>query len=126
VVEEVADGLATVAGVHGGVGEFLEIFNARLRVGRVLGLKKLDVLGAVDEELETSAVETFLCGLDGGGFASRASGENSMVSASGASPKSLTSKLSSASVNASLPAAGARSPNQSRAGSRVRVPAQGR
>ena len=43
--------------------EFLEIFDARLRVGRVLGLEELDVLGAVDEEFEQLGGGNLLCGL---------------------------------------------------------------
>ncbi len=41
----------------------LEIFDARLRVGRVLGLEELDVLGAVDEEFEQLGGGNLLCGL---------------------------------------------------------------
>ncbi len=52
VVEEVGEGFAANFGVVGGVGEFLEVFNAAEGFGGGFGFERLDVAGAVDEEAD--------------------------------------------------------------------------
>ena len=52
MIEELGQGLAARLGVVGGVGQFLEVFNAAEGLGRALGLQGLDVAGAVDEEAD--------------------------------------------------------------------------
>src|SRR5436190_23452190 len=52
MVEELVEGLPAVAGVHGSIHEFAEIFYARVGFGSVFRLELFDVAGAIDEELE--------------------------------------------------------------------------
>ena len=52
MVEEVGQGLAADLGVVGGVGQFLQIFNAAEGFRRAFGFERLDVAGAVDEETD--------------------------------------------------------------------------
>ncbi len=52
VVEEVGQGLAAGFGVVGGVGQFLQVFNAAEGLRRAFGFQSFDVAGAVDEEAD--------------------------------------------------------------------------
>jgi len=67
VVEELIERLAAVTGVGGRVHQFAQVFDAREGFRRVLGFEKPDVAGAVDEELEQSAVVTAASGWPEGG-----------------------------------------------------------
>ncbi len=52
VVEEFGEGFAAGFGIVGGVGQFLQVFNAAEGFRRGFGFKGLDVAGAVDEEAD--------------------------------------------------------------------------
>jgi hypothetical protein len=52
VVEELGQRLAAGLGVVGGVGQFLQVFNAAEGLRRAFGFERLDVAGAVDEEAD--------------------------------------------------------------------------
>src|SRR6201982_3847957 len=52
MVEEFFQGLTAVFRIEGGVDEFAQILDAGVGLGRVFVFEQLDVLGAVNEELE--------------------------------------------------------------------------
>ena len=52
VIEEFGERFAALLGVLRGVGEFLQVFNAREGFGRGFFFERADVAGAVDEELD--------------------------------------------------------------------------
>ena len=52
VVEELGQRFAAGFGIVGGVGQFLQVFNAAEGFRRALGLERLDVAGPVDEEAD--------------------------------------------------------------------------
>ena len=50
MIEEFGERLAADFGIVGGVGQFLQVFNAAEGFGRCLGFERLDVAGAIDKE----------------------------------------------------------------------------
>ena len=66
VVEKLGQRLAAGLGVVGGVGQFLQVFNAAEGLRRAFGLQGFDVAGAVDEEADQLG--------EGGGVAGGAKG----------------------------------------------------
>ena len=51
VIEELVEGFAAVARVHGGVDQLAQVFDAREGFGCVFVFEELDVACAVDQEL---------------------------------------------------------------------------
>ena len=71
VVEELGERLAADLGIVGGVGEFLQVFNAAEGFGRAFGFKRLDVAGAVDEETDQLGKRGRIAGRAEGGLLCR-------------------------------------------------------
>ena len=52
VVEKLVERLAAILGIHGGVHQFADILNPRIRLGRVFIFEKLDITSSIDNELK--------------------------------------------------------------------------
>ena len=52
MVEKLVERLAAIAGVHGGVDQFVQVLDSRVGFGRVFFFEQFDVAGAVDQELQ--------------------------------------------------------------------------
>jgi len=52
VIEKLIQSFAAVARIHGGVYEFAQVLDSRIRFRRVFLFELLDVARAIDEELE--------------------------------------------------------------------------
>ena len=84
VVEELGKGFAAGLGIVGGIGQFLQVFNAAEGLWRAFGFKGFDVAGAVDEEADQFG--------EGGGVAGGAEGASPFLCSSAAASSGSDSK----------------------------------